>query len=335
MQITLLYLQYVETFGSEHNFIGFDPRGVGHTGPSLSCFPNHPSAAMTLNGLLREPVFDQSPETGINQYYFAEAFGQWCNQAIGGPNGTAKYASTPTVARDMLTFIEAQNVANAQSPDDAELWYVGYSYGTLLGATFAALYSDRIGRMILDGVVDSEDYYKGQRANNLVSADNVVEVFFDTCYQAGPDNCSFFADSPAAIANGLQDLMENLRAAPVPVSNPTITTIPRPATYSTFKQFFFQMLYDPIAQYPSAANSGWSGLALVLNELEQRNATMLMRYTPGLIYNCPSSNQTTTPPYDELEANWMIGCMDAYGKDEFSTFDEYSNYAVGLENQSH
>ena len=37
---------------------------------------------------------------------------------------------------------------------DPQLNYLGYSYGTFLGATYAKLYPERVGRLVLDGAVD-------------------------------------------------------------------------------------------------------------------------------------------------------------------------------------
>jgi hypothetical protein len=50
---------------------------------------------------------------------------------------------------------------------EEKLQYWGFSYGTVLGATFAALQPHRVSRLILDGVVDSEDYYSLEFRNNL------------------------------------------------------------------------------------------------------------------------------------------------------------------------
>ena len=37
---------------------------------------------------------------------------------------------------------------------DEQLNYLGYSYGTFLGATYADLYPERVGRLVLDGAID-------------------------------------------------------------------------------------------------------------------------------------------------------------------------------------
>ena len=58
----------------------------------------------------------------------------------------------------MLTFAEAQSVANNKPKENAKVFYGRFSYGMTLSTTFALMYLDRIGRMILDGVVDVEDY---------------------------------------------------------------------------------------------------------------------------------------------------------------------------------
>lgn len=98
-----------------------------------------------------------------------------------------QYSSTPNVARDMLSIVHAwdawrdsaaetakaaqphpesdeMNSNRDQSPQaqstKGKLVFWGFSYGTLLGATFAAMFPESVGRVMLDGVVDADHYGK-------------------------------------------------------------------------------------------------------------------------------------------------------------------------------
>lgn len=88
-------------------------------------------------------------------------------------------------------------------------------------------------RLIIDGVVDTEDYFDStcshrafasgphptvaMWANNLIDAGKALQTFFDGCFAAGPNGCAFYAPTPEAIAQNLTDLYESVRARPVPV----------------------------------------------------------------------------------------------------------------------
>lgn len=57
-----------------------------------------------------------------------------------------------SVARDMVKIVDALR-------EDGLLRFWGISGGTIMGATFAAMFPDRVDRVVLDGVADSEEYY--------------------------------------------------------------------------------------------------------------------------------------------------------------------------------
>jgi hypothetical protein len=67
----------------------------------------------------------------------AHGFGHLCNKAVGGEDDVGPHVSTPAVARDMLSIIDAEH-REAGLEGKAKLWYWGFSYGSVLGQTFVS-----------------------------------------------------------------------------------------------------------------------------------------------------------------------------------------------------
>lgn len=129
----------------------------------------------------------------------SRAVARLCKQGVdrAGNDSIFHYSNTPNVARDLLSIVHAWDEWRAEAavtakpgshaevsepahgdgtnPDSnlkpkstkGKLVYIGYSYGTLLGATFAAMFPDKVGRVVLDGVVDADHY--GTPATALLS----------------------------------------------------------------------------------------------------------------------------------------------------------------------
>lgn len=154
---------YEEIVGPEYNLVSFDLRGVNNsrTGIELNCFPvNLPASLRYSQEVLDRPVDDTSRETLYEAWELARGWGERCT-AIQPVNRTNQYANTVALSNDILRYVELRARSLGLPEKDAKIWYWGQSYGTVLGATFASLFPDRVGRMILDGVVDADDYYEG------------------------------------------------------------------------------------------------------------------------------------------------------------------------------
>lgn len=67
---------------------------------------------------------------------------------------------------------------------------LGYSYGTLLGATLATMFPDKMERVVLDGNINPHDYYFGNGDESVADVDRAVEHFFEECSKAGPPKCN-------------------------------------------------------------------------------------------------------------------------------------------------
>ena len=185
--------------GLDQDIIGFDPRGIGETTPVADCFafPSDGKSKELTGKDISRGYFHKflwalsGQETGIVNSSIDSlekidirdrAAAKLCQtkDALYGEDSILRHVSTPAVARDMLSILDAWDAWMEEKEDDnnskdngeigsseaveedksldtkGKLVYWGFSYGTLLGATFAAMFPDRVGRVILDGVVDAD-----------------------------------------------------------------------------------------------------------------------------------------------------------------------------------
>ena len=123
-----------------YDIVGFDPRGVNHSS-AVSCYSNPAEMDAFLYDISPEPV--GSDAWLAHQADVAARFGAACLTHSGELLG---HVDTVSAARD-LDLLRA-------ILGDEKLNYLGYSYGTLLGATYADLFPGKTGRLVLDGAVD-------------------------------------------------------------------------------------------------------------------------------------------------------------------------------------
>ncbi|MFF7210692.1 alpha/beta hydrolase [Streptomyces sp. NPDC008238] len=122
---------------SAYDLVAVDPRGVGESTP-VDCDTDTPATPMGFG--LRV----SGDAAGIADSYDAfRDLAEACEKQAGE---LLPHLGTPDAARDM-------DVVRALLGDE-RLHYLGYSYGTYLGATYAELFPSRVGRMVLDGAVD-------------------------------------------------------------------------------------------------------------------------------------------------------------------------------------
>ncbi|KAH7417696.1 TAP-like protein-domain-containing protein [Cadophora sp. MPI-SDFR-AT-0126] len=237
---------YQHVVGTNHDIISFDPRGVGATTPQISCWNASSAKTSSLLWDLQEPpVLDAHPGAIYDSYAHATAFSQQCMTQMGD---TARFVSTPAVARDMLHIMERLG--------ESKLKYWGFSYGTFLGTTFATLFPDKVGRMVNDGNVDARDYVSGAPTHFLQDTDNVMDSFYRFCHLAGPKQCAFHATTPEAIEARLQTLLKRIKTHPIIV--PASTSLnPRPeiVSYSKLQRLITSALYRPLVMFPSLADT--------------------------------------------------------------------------------
>jgi pimeloyl-ACP methyl ester carboxylesterase len=165
-----------ENLNGRFDVIGFDPRGVGASDP-LHCFDNEDDL---VEFLVATPLFPYEPGQ------FRPFFAHWKSLAdtcLTRGERIAAHMSTADVVRDLNLLRKAVG--------DRKLTYLGFSYGSYIGTTYANLFPRRIRALVIDGVLNPRLWSSGlQIKSDRVATQAVFEEFLRLCEEAGPD-CAF------------------------------------------------------------------------------------------------------------------------------------------------
>lgn len=210
----------------------------------------------------------------------AKSHAKLCQEkdSIYGKDSIFKYVNTPNVVRDMVSIIDAwdewtesqscgmhnhpavsvEEASEVRQPETSpdtkgKLVYWGFSYGTLLGATFASMFPDRVGRVILDGVVDADHYVAPVWMDSIRDADTIFNSFPRHCYEA-KELCALYraGDEVTDVEERFFGTIDNLKENPILLTDPSSKT-PVIITYSDIKRLFFSVLYAPTYGFPGIA----------------------------------------------------------------------------------
>jgi pimeloyl-ACP methyl ester carboxylesterase len=273
------------------DIITFDPRGFGFS-TAVRCFPTAAAENTFLAALPPFPVGARQDSAWERTYARFDAL---CAQRNGSLLG---HDSTADVARDMNLL--------RQATGDPELNYLGLSYGTGLGATYANLFPATVGHMVLDGNLDPVAWTRGgalpsslRRGADLATA-ATMRAFLNLCGSAATTACAFSAGTPAATQVKFSTLLHRLLQHPV-----TIGTPPQTFTYA-----------DTLTAVPLGTVSQWQGGAALLQQLWAASAAGGHSPTVGRPAN---RTQVTTlrgaaaaspSVYTGLEQTYAVLCAD-------------------------
>ncbi|WP_406214103.1 alpha/beta hydrolase [Streptomyces decoyicus] len=125
-----------------YDVIGFDPRGTGASAPA-DCGP--------MGGLFDSPGPDPVPEGRAAGKAYLDTLRRTADDCAHGVKDALPYLSTTETARDMDAIRAALG--------ERRIGFLGVSYGSYLGAAYAAQFPRRVGRMVLDSVVGPWAWY--------------------------------------------------------------------------------------------------------------------------------------------------------------------------------
>jgi pimeloyl-ACP methyl ester carboxylesterase len=188
------------------DIVAFDPRGVGQSKPSIDCAVNQETEGVYAQPFVTPEKLEVDALVGRAQRYI--------ERCLELNPGILPYLSTSNVARDMDLLRAAVG--------DAKLSYLGFSYGTFLGATYASLFPEHVGALVLDGALDA-DVYMNRPLEALREQSSGFERAFGRFLQAcanKKDVCPFGGDDPWS---AFDQLVESAEVNPIPAggANPT------------------------------------------------------------------------------------------------------------------
>ncbi|MGV0744555.1 alpha/beta hydrolase [Mycolicibacterium sp. XJ870] len=220
--------------GRRFDLVGFDPRGVGHSTPQLRCRTD-----AEFDAYRREPMADYSPAGVAHIEGLYRQLAQQCLDRMGAP--FLANIGTASTVRDM-------DAVRAALGED-EINYLGFSYGTELGAAYAEQFGDRVRAMVLDGAVDPSVDPITKNIRQMAGFQKAFDSYAADCGKS--PGCPLGTD-PAQFAGRYRQLVEPL------VGRPAVTSDPRGLSYADANTGTVNALYS--ARYWPYLTSGLLGL---------------------------------------------------------------------------
>ncbi|KAH7329760.1 Alpha/Beta hydrolase protein [Rhizoctonia solani] len=206
----------MQSSGGQYDVVSWDPRGVGQSTPRTTCFGTfREEAAFWERTFVRfglEARDNFTSQVDLNEFYeqvdevdnILTSFGEQC--VAHNPNAF-QYVGTAAVVRDMVAMHDT--IESAEKP--INFW--GISYGTVIGSYFVNMFPERVGRVVIDGVVDPT-YWANRPAHQQMgiafeSSDEAFDGFAAACAKAGPSRCAIAVQNStqASVSQWTRDLI--------------------------------------------------------------------------------------------------------------------------------
>ncbi|KAG4431992.1 hypothetical protein IFR05_012520 [Cadophora sp. M221] len=343
-----------DAVGPDYDLASWEPRGIGYSVPAVNDCRTPGSTPESRFTNLKESYDDfkiRGPNIPIQEFIDHDRIrgivqhGEDCARYMGGPLDAGPHMTTATVARDLISILDAY--ANSQDgrravQDPRMLNYWGFSYGSMIGQTFASMFPSRLGRIAVDGVVDPDLYVTADiNAISTIDQDKVFSTFFVYCHHAGPVLCPFHTgNSPRDIYNLFESLFVALNfthATRQGWENATEMM----AVIQFLQSGIGRAVYDPVEYFPTIG----TGLVVVDTLVKASNLSSSAVLEIFFAFSTPSSGDGRAdpnpgfPPEDPAPMNSVnrflgVVCSDTGGRLYNSSFEEYKKRFGVLQRQS-
>jgi len=252
------------------DLVAFDPRGVGRSSP-VECED-------TLDSL-----FDQSfePTTPQARAALEQATTTLVNGCVARSGSLLAHVSTADTVRDLEQLRGALG--------DDKLSFVGYSYGTFLGASYANTYPERVRAIVLDGPVDATMTAADVTLGQARGFERALDDFLADC--SDHPGCAFHHGGHAA------DAYDALRARAARAPLAASDAGGRALNVTRFDAAVLQQLY--------LGRAAWRSLAIALTDADHGDAAALLRVADSFVGRDAEGRDDHA-----LEAFWAVSCLD-------------------------
>jgi pimeloyl-ACP methyl ester carboxylesterase len=248
--------------------VGFDPRGVGAS-TAVDCVGDR-----DLDALVDAPP---APRTARETAAAVAAVRRLATGCRANAARLLPHVGTPDAARDLDVLRAALG--------EAKLTYLGKSYGTYLGATYAELFPTRVRAAVLDGALDPSLTFAQLNAGQAAGFEAALRSFLRAC------GVTCGASVPDAVRR-LDRVLAGLHHRPLPaLASPGGTLGPGEALYGVAAGLY--------------RRSTWPLLAAALRSAERGDGSGLLALADALVDRDARGHYS-----NELEANTAINCVD-------------------------
>ncbi|MDC5696277.1 alpha/beta hydrolase [Intrasporangium calvum] len=188
-----------------YDIVGFDPRGIGASDP-VACLSDEDMDLLFEN--------DPTPDDEAERDQLIRDTDDITERCAREGGDRALHMSTTEVARDM-------DVMRALVGDE-RLNYFGVSYGTVLGALYADLFPDRVGRFVLDSAVSPNQTDEQKLGYDIEGFEASIDAFIEWC--VARDDCALGTEEAGA-RDRIADLLDDVERQPLETSRGDIDSI--------------------------------------------------------------------------------------------------------------